>query len=232
MLGIKYVVVQKDIISGNTYSVSNLDLNEDSGLVLAREWNELSLYDNTFALQKIYVSSNVLQYTTLDDMASIAESTQWGSLQDSVFTNSSNPLTNATLVLPGNLDWSEIAPTSYKATVDSKGSFVLTLLESYDPHWELYVNGSPIEETDHVIVNGYANGWLITETGKLAITIDYETQSLFTDAIIVSVLLPVLLLLFLSRRELKANVGFLRRKFGLKESSGKASLFAYGPNFE
>jgi hypothetical protein len=232
MLGIEYVVVEKDIVSGNTYDISNLDLNEGSGLILARDWNELSLYNNTFALQKIYVSSNVLQYTTLGDMANIAENTQWGVLQNSVFTNSSTPLANGTFVSPTNFDWTEQSTTSYKATVDSKGSFVLTLLESYDPHWKLYVNGSPIEETDHFMVNGYANGWLITKTGTLTITIDYETQSVFTGAVIASVLLPLLLLLFLSRRELKASVVFLRHKITLKESSRKASLSTYGPNFE
>jgi hypothetical protein len=232
MLGIKYVVLEKDIVSGNTYDISNLDLKESSGLVLAREWNELSLYNNTFALQKIYASGNMLQYTTLDDMAKIAENMQWKVLQNSVFTNSLNPLTNGMLVLPDDFDWTEQSPTSYKATVQSKGSFVLTLLESYDPHWKLYVNGSPIGETDHLTVNSYANGWLIRETGKLAISIDYETQSLFTDAVIVSVLLPVLLLLFLSRRELKANVRFLWRKFMRKESSGKAPLSVHEPNFE
>ena len=92
---------------------------------------------------------------------------------------------------------------------DSKGPFILAFLESYDASWKLYVNGRMISETSHLEVNGYANGWLINETGNLMIRIEYQTQSLISASIIASLILPSLLLIYLSRREFRGSHSFV-----------------------
>jgi len=221
MLGIKYLVLEKNITLGSTYDINRLDLNESENFVLAREWDEVALYSNAFALQKLYVSDNTVGYATLEDMCKIAENSQWENLQHSVFVNSSlaDLTMNNTLALPDNFVWMEHSPTSYEAHTESKGAFMLVFLESYDPHWKLYVNGSSIPERSHVKVNAYANGWLINDTGKLTIRVEYETQSLLATSIAASIVLVALLLTLLSRRELRAIAHMVRNKFEHKPSN-------------
>jgi hypothetical protein len=221
MLGIKYLVLEKNITLGSTDDINRLDLNESENFVLAREWDEVALYSNAFALQKLYVSDNTVGYATLEDMCKIAENSQWENLQHSVFVNSSSAdLTmNNTLALPDNFVWTEHSPTSYEAHTESKGAFMLVFLESYDPHWKLYVNGSSIPEGSHIKVNAYANGWVINDTGKLTIRVEYETQSLLTTSIVASIVLVALLLTLLSRRELRAIAHMVRNKFERKPSN-------------
>lgn len=204
MLGIKYLILEKDITLGNLYAISELEINRSKNFIPIKEWNEVALYSNTYALQKLYTASNTFNYAKLDDMYRIINKSGWETLQYSVFINSTskNTMSNE-LTLPENFTWTELSPTSYVAHLKSRGPFVLVLLESYDEHWKAYVNGNPISESNHYKVNAFANGWLISETGDLTISIRYETQSIFFISVAISVVLPILLLAFFSRKTLK-----------------------------
>jgi len=201
MLGIKYLILEKDITFGNAYAISELKINQSENFILTKEWNEVALYSNTYALQKLYTASNVLNYTTLNDVYRIIARSEWETLQHSVFINSTstNAITNE-LILPENFTWTELSPTSYIAHLETKGPFALVLLESYDEHWKAYVNGSPVSETNHYKVNAFANGWLINDTGDLTISIRYETQNIFIISAVASIVLPLLLLAFFGRK--------------------------------
>jgi hypothetical protein len=214
VLGIKYLVLERNITLGYMYDISSLDLNASENLALVREWGEFALYSNTLAVQKLYVSDNVISYETLDDMCRIAENSEWNNLKHSVFVNptSADQTAYEALTVPDGFSSTEHSPTSYEVNADSKGPFILALLESYDSSWKLYVNGRMVSETSHLEVNDYANGWLINETGNLMIRIEYQTQSLISTSIIASVILPSLLLIFLSRRELEAAARSFRRR--------------------
>jgi hypothetical protein len=214
VLGIKDLVLEKNITLGNTYDISSLDLNASENLALAREWGEFALYSNTLVVQKLYVSDNVISYETLDDMCRIAENSEWDNLMHSVFVNSTlaDQIAYEALMLPNNFSWIEHSPTNYEVNVKSKGPFILAFLEGYDSSWKLYVNGRMVSETSHLEVNDYANGWLINETGNLLIRIEYQTQSQISTFIMASMILPSLLLIFLSRRELEAAARSFRRR--------------------
>jgi hypothetical protein len=214
MLGIEYLVVEKDFISGNAYNVSELELNQDENFILTKEWDEVTLYNNTHALQKLYTADNILNYTTLDDMYQTVDESGWGTLQRSVLLNStSNTIENGALVPPENFMWTELSPTSYVAHVESKGAFFLVFLESYDKNWKVSVNGNPVSETNHQEVNAFANGWLINSTGNLTISIQYETQNVFLVSVVASLILPALLIAFLSRKDIKRVGNLIRHKF-------------------
>jgi hypothetical protein len=214
VLGIKYLVLERNITLGYMYDISSLDLNASENLALVREWGEFALYSNTLAVQKLYVSDNVISYETLDDMCRIAENSEWNNLKHSVFVNptSADQTAYEALTVPDGFSSTEHSPTSYEVNADSKGPFILAFMESYDSSWKLYVNGRMVSETSHLEVNDYANGWLINETGNLMIRIEYQTQSLISTSIIASVILPSLLLIFLSRRELEAAARSFRRR--------------------
>ncbi|NWF97276.1 MAG: discoidin domain-containing protein, partial [Candidatus Thorarchaeota archaeon] len=213
-LGIKHFVLEKDFMSGAAYDISQLKFNENDNFVLIKEWDEISLYNNTNALQKISIADNILSYTTLDDMFQTVQESTWETLQHSVLLNATSPNTigNNALVSPENFVWRELSPTGYEVHVESKGSFVLVLLESYDEHWKVSVNGNQIKEKNHQEANAFANCWLIDQTGDLTISIQYETQSLFLLSAVASLALPALLLAFLNRKDLKKISNLIRSK--------------------
>lgn len=74
----------------------------------------------------------------------------------------------------GDLNYSKINPTLYKATVSAQEPFDLYFLENFDVNWEVYVNGKKVE--NHGRVFSYANKWRIDDTGNLDITVKYIPQ--------------------------------------------------------
>ena len=219
MLGIKYLIVEKKIVYGNTYSIKELKLGENENFTMVRDWEEVALFEDAYALKKFYIADTILNFSTLNDMYGLIENSEWGTLQQSVFINTALP--NKTLVPPKNFVWKEISPTRYEANVESKGSFILVFLESYDEHWKVYVNGNPVPETNHQEVNAFANGWLIDATGNLTITIQYETQNLLAMSVVASVVLPILLLIFLSRRDIKRVASLIQCGYKRKIDQNK-----------
>jgi hypothetical protein len=112
---------------------------------------------------------------------------------------------------PNSFSWQEASPTSYTITAKSNSAFLLSFLESYDSHWKVFVNGNPLPEGVHVEVNGFANGWLVNDTGELTITVEYETQNLLTIAVAASIVLPAFLILLIVRKRIvKVALEFLR----------------------
>lgn len=214
ILGVKYLVLDKDLISGNVYDANALDLGQNENFVLVKEWNEVVLFNNTYAVQKVYAADNLLDYTTLNDMHDVAENSDWNVLDRSVFLNSTSlkEITNKTLTTPENLVWQDKSPTNYEASATSKGPFVLVFLESYSSNWKLYVNGGLLPEANHLEVNSFANGWLIDNPGNITIRIEYQTQNLLVISTIASVLLPMGLLMFLSRKDIRKAFSSIAQK--------------------
>jgi hypothetical protein len=214
ILGIKYLVLDKDLISGNVYDANALDLDQNENFVLVKEWKEVVLFNNTYAVQKVYAADNLLDYTTLNGMHDVAENSDWNVLVRSVFLNSTSlkEMTNKTLTTPENLVWQDKSPTNYEASATSKGPFVLVFLESYSSNWKLYVNGGLLPEANHLEVDSFANGWLIDNLGNITIRIEYQTQNLLVISVIASVLLSMSLLIFLSRKDIKKAFSSIAQK--------------------
>jgi hypothetical protein len=117
-----------------------------------------------------------------------------------------------------------MSPTSYEVNAKSNAQFLLVLLENYDSHWKAIVNGKPIPENNHVIVNAFANGWLVNSTGNLTISIQYETQNVFLISVVASLVLPALLLAFLSRKDLKRIGNLICRRLRSMKVKSKQEM--------
>ena len=207
MIGIKHLILEKNIVLGNLSSINNLKLNDDGEFILVKEWKEVALFKNLYALEKIYVANNIIKYSSLDEMYGTIRNLEWSILEHSVFINAPQQNeTNKTLLMPEDFVWVELSPIIYEVHVKSNGPFILVFLENYDREWKAYVNGIPIPEINHYRVNGFANGWLINTTGKLTITIKYEPQSRLVLSLIASTTLPIFLLIFLIREEIKRTI--------------------------
>ncbi len=222
MLGIKYLVLEKNIIFGNRASADDvaIAIRENNHFKLVKEWSEIELYENTYSLQQIYVADNILSYSDVNEIYKTIESLKWGTLSHSVFVEASKvEIQKEMLSLPQNLTWRKMNPTHFEVNVKSEAPFILVLLQNYDDHWRVYVNGRQIPEANHLKVNAFANGWLIEEVGNLTIKIVYETQKLIEASTLLSLFLSALLLILLSRKDLASlYLKFLRMaKTGIRK---------------
>lgn len=102
------------------------------------------------------------------------------------------------------------------------------LSQPYDTGWRAYYGTvdwwrsgttSPINDSYHLVVNGFANGWITTHTGDFYVTLSYQPQAVFYvgSAISVMSLFTIAIFAVFSPAGLKAAsprsfVKLLRRK--------------------
>jgi hypothetical protein len=213
-LGIDQLIVEKDLVFGGISNPRDLSLSNNENFVLARDWNEVALYNTTHEVSRLYVANNTVPYLTLDDMINAAENKDWSDIDHSVFLNSSSPtqVMNKTLMSPVSFVWTETSPTNYEGKLESTGPFFLVFLESYDSGWKLYVNGDLVPETLHLKANAYANAWLVETTGPISISLEYEQQNQLRFGIVISIVLSTVLLVFIGRRELEKTLRLAQAK--------------------
>jgi len=206
MIGIKHLILEKNIVLGNLSSINDLKLN-DWEFIPVKEWKEVALFKNLYALEKIYVANNLIKFSGLDEMYGTISKLEWSTLEHSVFVNITRwDELDKRMLMPEDFVWVELSPIRYEVHVKTNGPFILVFLENYDRTWKVYVNGILVPEINHYRVNGFANGWLINAKGKLTITIKYEPQDLLVLSLIASTILPIFLLMFLSRGEIKRAI--------------------------
>lgn len=83
----------------------------------------------------------------------------------------------------------KVSPSEYKVHVVTQQPFLLVFSETYHPDWKIYQKGmhwietfwkQPIvSDSQHLLVNGYANAWYINITGSYDITIYFQRQALY-----------------------------------------------------
>ena len=194
-LGIKYLVLENNITDGDVYPADSLQLNQSGYFTLLKNWGTVELYANTYGLQKMYVASNAITFSSLDDMYNKTIGTDWSTLSQSVFLPANQAVTIGSPVMPTGFTWKELNPASYSAQITSKGPFFLVLLESYNSDWKAYVNGSPVPEADHIEVDSFANAWIINDVGNLSVTVTYGIPGYSIPSVVLSMLAPILILI-------------------------------------
>jgi len=105
------------------------------------------------------------------------------------------------------VSYSVVSPVSYEVHVqNATAPFVLVFGNTFDSGWELEYNGPAAE---HLLVYGFANGWLVDKTGSFSLKIHYAPQRTYavTAALwFVGLALPISLLAFdMLRRKKKAH---------------------------
>lgn len=109
---------------------------------------------------------------------------------------------------PPKIDYKVIDPTEYSVHISgSSGPFLLVFNERASPFWKLTKKerDKEIDQKNHVLVDGYANGWIIDEKGDFALNLKYTPQKLFligtgVTGVSVIILLGFLLLNLLKRK--------------------------------
>jgi len=100
-------------------------------------------------------------------------------------------------------------PTEYVVQVsNANGPYILNFGESFDKGWKAYIpsDNKFISESNHIKINGYANGWLIDKQGDYDVIIRYWPQKIFRIGLLisaVSVLIYTIFFLFINKNDKK-----------------------------
>jgi hypothetical protein len=100
-----------------------------------------------------------------------------------------------------------IDPTTYQVEVSTSHPFLLVFSSPYDTQWKAFY-GTPyllqlfspsIPEEDHLMVNGYANGWYVNKIGNFTMTLYYTAQNLYYIGLVITVVFTILLIVMSTR---------------------------------
>ncbi|GIW59901.1 MAG: hypothetical protein KatS3mg087_0967 [Patescibacteria group bacterium] len=76
------------------------------------------------------------------------------------------------------------------------GNNILVFAEAYHPLWEAWINGKRVEDHRHLLVNGYANAWVIDEAQPVDIEIKFSVEQKYQQSIVISLATIVILIGF------------------------------------
>ena len=84
--------------------------------------------------------------------------------------------------------FTQLNPTEFKVSINNATApFLLILSEPYESQWTAYYGSGnwlsypftkSVSTLNHIIINGFANGWYIDKTGSFDLTLYYTPQSL------------------------------------------------------
>lgn len=102
------------------------------------------------------------------------------------------------------VDYERENPSFLKGKLRIEKPEVLVFAETFDQHWklELFKQGKKVNPKEHVLVNIYANGWVINDPGEYEFTITYWPQKVVSFGGIISLISLVCLLLWYVRRRI------------------------------
>jgi hypothetical protein len=86
---------------------------------------------------------------------------------------------------PSVLDYTQVSPTEYQATINASHSFILLLDLPYQTSWSANVNG---HDYDAIAVYPGINGFYIPESGIVRVVIEYGLQRWFMIGAVLTIL--------------------------------------------
>ena len=115
-----------------------------------------------------------------------------------------------------NISFKKINPTKYKLNISgAKTPYILVFNESFNKDWKLmYKNKLIIPKPKHLLVNGYANAWLIDPSyvdnnQNYSLIVEFSSQKYFVAFFILTILVfttvSINIIVSFSRRQRKEN---------------------------
>ncbi len=157
-------------------------LANQSELPLVAQFGNLSVYANHEHGSLISIPDQWAFVADIYELSTDFESARWNSTVGFVMGPSpSGPPSNSGTTV---LSVQESGPTGFVVRVNARGAFLLTLATTYDSRWLATLDGA--SAGSHVLAYGYANGWVINETGNLSIEIQFSGQQALEISIIIS----------------------------------------------
>jgi hypothetical protein len=185
LLNVKYVVLMNDMSPSRDYNPSGelAAARCISNLRWAANFDEIEILENGRVRPKVYGSLDVLVYEDVDSLFELAAKVERQGLHDdSVYLRQdvaeslgySHSVVESESFLRRS-DPADLALRVQRISGDEYfieigrdyGRIFIALGESFDSGWKLVPQNTGVQyNIVHVVVNGYANGWLIEQTYK------------------------------------------------------------------
>jgi len=84
-----------------------------------------------------------------------------------------------------------LAPYKYVVNIKTASPFFLFFSETYHDGWKVFIDGKELSDKYHFVLNGFANGWYINQTGRFTILLEYTPQRVYDFGIKVSLFIVI-----------------------------------------
>ena len=190
-LGIEYIVVQGDTLS-NGYEDFNMgylynNLNQTNAFEFKARFENSSVYKNNFYAPLVYAAnivnignatpSSVFSY--IGYYINYINKTVVYSNSTSIYNSTGKAVMAVGVFESPSIKFAADTPTAVIVHIKNATTpYYLVFRETYDPHWAaFYSNGTEVNPSYHIAVNGFANAWYMNKTGSYTVTLYYTLQT-------------------------------------------------------
>lgn len=197
MLNIRYLLQHNDLDYENSLSGPTFSPNEVKEILAnypeiskIKTFGELDIYEvkEPYRQEKFFGAGNII-FSNIDFKDWLGDEVFPLVKNSAVFSidafsedqkTKTQKLTEFTDQQLPKIIWEKQDPTEYKLKITGNDKpFILVFSESYDSRWQAFVNDDRISDTNHFLVNGYANAWLVDKEGNYDMEISYSLQKKF-----------------------------------------------------
>ena len=188
LYNIKYVVLETNFIhtwpgGPPPFDIIHLEnfLNSQTGLHRVETFGPEWVYENQHQVSIVRTGIPVDSGSALMNTSQMYEFVLNSKNPQSIFITNYSFISNVDYALPKNVGWAFLNPDTYEVTItNSTGPFLLTLEQNFADGWVLFSDGRQLN-FKHLLVNGFANGWIVNKIGSFSLLIKFEPYTQFYD---------------------------------------------------
>ncbi|MFA6918467.1 MAG: hypothetical protein WC285_06650, partial [Candidatus Gracilibacteria bacterium] len=208
-LNAKYLINQKDFSyyyfrGPDSAEIVEGYINKQPDYKKVANFGKWDIYETEKYLPKIYLAGEIHKLNNIYEAGNLNLADYPAFVMDEKFPGNLTQINNNNL----EVQFKYVNPVTYEVSYQTNSPVVLVFLEAFDKNWQLYSGGKKLDY-EHFVINSYANGYLIKNTGNLKFEIrnssqkNYETGWYLT-LVTMSVLSIAVILLFLKEKMLKS----------------------------
>ncbi len=181
VMNIGHIVLHDDVIISSLHQENASDtrqyVNKWNNISNGVKFGNLEVYELSPQVVpgRIYPADKLIPADDLDDAFEKITSDTFNPQTDAILISSQNNNLNdipSTFSIPSyKIITSERAHHKFEAQ-NVQNPFILILANNFDEFWNAKINNQLL--TKHILVNGYANGWIVEKKGSYLIDISYK----------------------------------------------------------
>jgi hypothetical protein len=174
---------------------------------LVGQFGQLTLYelDSSVFLPRIYpITGATIENSSGEFLSNLGEfnPADTAVVQSSEIQHNGISFPTSPLHKP-NLSFQMVSPSLYDVQVNASSPYMLVLSETYNPLWRASGPWGTIPESNHFVVNGYANMWYITQLGVYHLQLRFTPNNYLTYGTIIGLFVAILTFIGTYRTGLK-----------------------------
>jgi len=177
IMDVQYIILHKDEIITSYYQEKVDDtrtyIKNWSGVKHVYNNGELEVYklNNNLVPGRVYIADKLFDASNLDKTFSLISSARFDPANDAVIIPSENTLNYPDIHLEKpKYTVEKLSDTRYQIKItNSKNPFMLILANNFNDLWSAKIGDQVLN--DHYLLNGYANGWLVSKKGSYTVDI-------------------------------------------------------------